>query len=347
MFRLTPARPLAATAAGSGIRSRSECSSPASFSRSAAPSAARPCSRRSGPRAYPTGSSCVMAASKYSLVLAASTLVLAAEGPGPISADRRARPRAIWSPRRGGLPRARGRRLGRRVPGQPHRVGRSAPLTTRPGLLPSIGRESSLGSSSGPRQERKLGGRLFPSPSCRSAQLVPRTEARRGRVCPTPPQRLTRTSPGRRPLRDRWVSVLQAALAPPRRPGTRSPSASTASWRPHAGRMSCSLAGELVANSVVHANGDASREIMVELVVGPDVIHVAVTDQGSPSVPTVRPRSASLESGRGLLLVEHLSDRWGIMREGTRPTRVWFEMVRGTRRRPSGARVSRPPGRFS
>ena len=88
------------------------------------------------------------------------------------------------------------------------------------------------------------------------------------------------------------------------------------------------LAGELVANSVVHANGDASREIMVELVVGPDVIHVAVTDQGSPSVPTVRPRSASLESGRGLLLVEHLSDRWGITREGSRRTRVWFEMVR-------------------
>ena len=89
------------------------------------------------------------------------------------------------------------------------------------------------------------------------------------------------------------------------------------------------LAGELVANSVVHANGDASREILVELVVDPDVIHVAVTDQGSPSVPTVRPRSATLESGRGLLLVENLSDRWGITREGTSRTRVWFEMVRG------------------
>ena len=45
-------------------------------------------------------------------------------------------------------------------------------------------------------------------------------------------------------------------------------------------------------------------------------------------MPTVRPRSASLESGRGLLLVEHLSDRWGITREGTTRTRVWFEMVR-------------------
>ena len=89
------------------------------------------------------------------------------------------------------------------------------------------------------------------------------------------------------------------------------------------------LAGELVANSVVHANGDASREIMVELVVGPEVIHVAVTDEGSPSVPTVRPRSASLETGRGLLLVEAPERSLGDhAREGASQTRVWFEMVR-------------------
>jgi anti-sigma regulatory factor (Ser/Thr protein kinase) len=88
------------------------------------------------------------------------------------------------------------------------------------------------------------------------------------------------------------------------------------------------LAGELVANSVVHANGDESRRILLELVVGPDVVSVAVTDGGSLSVPTVRPRSATLEAGRGLFLVEQLSDRWGITRDGTRRTRVWFEMVR-------------------
>jgi anti-sigma regulatory factor (Ser/Thr protein kinase) len=88
------------------------------------------------------------------------------------------------------------------------------------------------------------------------------------------------------------------------------------------------LAGELVANSVVHANGDESREIVVELVVGPEIVRVAVTDEGSTSVPTVRPRSATLEAGRGLFLVEQLSDRWGITREGTRRTQVWFELVR-------------------
>jgi anti-sigma regulatory factor (Ser/Thr protein kinase) len=88
------------------------------------------------------------------------------------------------------------------------------------------------------------------------------------------------------------------------------------------------LVGELVANSVVHANADESREIVIELAIGPDLVHVAVTDDGSPSVPTVRPRSATLEGGRGLVLVEQLSDRWGLSRHGARLTRVWFEMLR-------------------
>jgi anti-sigma regulatory factor (Ser/Thr protein kinase) len=88
------------------------------------------------------------------------------------------------------------------------------------------------------------------------------------------------------------------------------------------------LVGELVANCVVHAGADESDEIVMEIVIGPDVVRVAVTDSGSSSMPTVRPSTPALEGGRGLLLVEQLSDRWGVTREGTRRTRVWFEMVR-------------------
>jgi anti-sigma regulatory factor (Ser/Thr protein kinase) len=131
------------------------------------------------------------------------------------------------------------------------------------------------------------------------------------------------------PARDRWVAVFRGGARAPAQ--ARHAIAERLNGELPASRRQdvVLLAGELVANSVVHANGDASREILVELVVAPDIIHVAVTDEGSPSVPTVRPRSATLESGRGLLLVEHLSDRWGITREGTSRTRVWFEMVRG------------------
>jgi anti-sigma regulatory factor (Ser/Thr protein kinase) len=88
------------------------------------------------------------------------------------------------------------------------------------------------------------------------------------------------------------------------------------------------LTGELVANSVVHAGGEVAREILLELVIDPEVVRVVVTDTGSTLVPKLRQRSATLESGRGLLLVEQLSDRWGMMRDGNRRTRVWFEILR-------------------
>jgi anti-sigma regulatory factor (Ser/Thr protein kinase) len=88
------------------------------------------------------------------------------------------------------------------------------------------------------------------------------------------------------------------------------------------------LVGELVANCVVHADAGESDEIVMEILIGPDVVRVAVTDSGSSSVPTVRRSTSTLEGGRGLLLVEQLSDRWGITREGDRLTRVWFEMLR-------------------
>ena len=88
------------------------------------------------------------------------------------------------------------------------------------------------------------------------------------------------------------------------------------------------LVGELVANCVVHANAHEADEIVMELLIAPDFVRVAVTDRGSSSTPTVRSKSSILEGGRGLVLVESLSDRWGVTRDGTRLTRVWFEIRR-------------------
>ena len=47
-----------------------------------------------------------------------------------------------------------------------------------------------------------------------------------------------------------------------------------------------------------------------------------------PSVPMIRPLDPTRPGGRGLFLVDTLSDRWGMTREGNRGTRVWFEMGR-------------------
>jgi anti-sigma regulatory factor (Ser/Thr protein kinase) len=88
------------------------------------------------------------------------------------------------------------------------------------------------------------------------------------------------------------------------------------------------LVGELVTNSVLHAAAGAAHEIVLELIIGLDDVRVVVTDGGSPIVPMIRPLDPNRPGGRGLFLVDTLSDRWGMTREGTRETRVWFEIGR-------------------
>jgi hypothetical protein len=53
-------------------------------------------------------------------------------------------------------------------------------------------------------------------------------------------------------------------------------------------------------------------------------------------VPSVRPQDPVGAGGRGLYLVESLSDSWGMERDGTWQTRVWFEMLRHP---PAGGRT--------
>jgi anti-sigma regulatory factor (Ser/Thr protein kinase) len=88
------------------------------------------------------------------------------------------------------------------------------------------------------------------------------------------------------------------------------------------------LVGELVTNSVLHAAAGAAHEIVLELIIGLDDVRVVVTDGGSTTVPMIRPLDPQRPGGRGLFLVDTLSDRWGMTRVGTRETRVWFEMGR-------------------
>ena len=88
------------------------------------------------------------------------------------------------------------------------------------------------------------------------------------------------------------------------------------------------LVGELVTNSVLHAAAGAAHEILLELIIGLDDVRVVVTDGGSQTVPMIRPLDPARPGGRGLFLVDTLSDRWGMTREGNRETRVWFEMGR-------------------
>jgi len=90
----------------------------------------------------------------------------------------------------------------------------------------------------------------------------------------------------------------------------------------------CLLLHELVANSVLHAGADASAMIDVQLLIADATVRVAVSDHGSASVPAVLAYDAGRDGGRGLRLVEDLSDAWGMRRDGVNGTTMWFEVWR-------------------
>ena len=81
------------------------------------------------------------------------------------------------------------------------------------------------------------------------------------------------------------------------------------------------LANELVTNSLLHANTDIHVEV-TKLQTG---VRVQVSDH---DVAPVSPRRGTVhaEGGRGLALIEGISDHWGVERWDGGKT-VWFEIV--------------------
>lgn len=81
------------------------------------------------------------------------------------------------------------------------------------------------------------------------------------------------------------------------------------------------LTHELVTNAVQHSDGDS---IWVAAVLGPDVVRVEVCDDGGSFEPKPGKPKPFDTSGRGLLWVKELSDRWG--KERRRVNHVWFQI---------------------
>lgn len=80
------------------------------------------------------------------------------------------------------------------------------------------------------------------------------------------------------------------------------------------------LTTELVGNAIRHAH----RAARVSAHIGTGRLRVSVTDDG-PGIPVVRQADPDAESGRGLELVELLSEEWGV--EAHQPGKtVWFEI---------------------
>jgi len=97
------------------------------------------------------------------------------------------------------------------------------------------------------------------------------------------------------------------------------------------------LVTELVSNSVRHSASASHEEIELSVAASPESVRVEVADSGPGFEPRPREQGQDEDSGWGLHLVDHLSDRWGTERRGRMA--VWFELdVDRTR----AARARRP-----
>ena len=79
---------------------------------------------------------------------------------------------------------------------------------------------------------------------------------------------------------------------------------------------------ELVANVIDHVQGEAN--LTLELTLSGDWLRLAVAD-GSSVRPVVQELSNERPRGRGLRLVEAVTDRWGV-EDHRGGKRIWFEL---------------------
>ena len=100
------------------------------------------------------------------------------------------------------------------------------------------------------------------------------------------------------------------------------------------------VVSELVTNAVIHGQGAIRLRVHVDA----EALRGEVIDDGGGFEHELRAAGPHATAGRGLLIVDRLTTRWGV-HEGT--THVWFEMLTGTHGRPgAGPHVGaerRPP----
>jgi anti-sigma regulatory factor (Ser/Thr protein kinase) len=86
------------------------------------------------------------------------------------------------------------------------------------------------------------------------------------------------------------------------------------------------IAAELVGNAVRHALPLPGGVVRVAWHLPADgSLLIKVTDGGSQGAPAIRPPSSDAVDGRGLAIVEALSRRWGVERDGLGQC-VWAEL---------------------
>ncbi|MEU0332724.1 ATP-binding protein [Streptomyces sp. NPDC006193] len=85
------------------------------------------------------------------------------------------------------------------------------------------------------------------------------------------------------------------------------------------------VVAELAANAATHGRVPG-RSFRLTLYVVGGTLRVEVTDTRGDRLPALRAPDAVAESGRGLVLVEALADRWGVTEERFPRKTVWAEL---------------------
>lgn len=91
------------------------------------------------------------------------------------------------------------------------------------------------------------------------------------------------------------------------------------------------IASELSANAIRHGHVPG-RDFQLRLTADPTVIRVEVTDTRTERLPHTVTPSPDAESGRGLLLIAALADRWDVLERTTAPgktVRAEIDLPRG------------------
>ena len=97
----------------------------------------------------------------------------------------------------------------------------------------------------------------------------------------------------------------------------------------HVTEAAAQVIAELASNACTHGRLPG-RDFLLTLQATADVLRIEVTDTRGDRLPRPHPQlpSTDAESGRGLLLVEALADRWGVEQGPVPRKTVWAELDR-------------------
>ena len=85
------------------------------------------------------------------------------------------------------------------------------------------------------------------------------------------------------------------------------------------------IVAELAVNAVTHGRVPG-RDFRLTLYVIGGTLRIEVTDTRGDHLPSVRHPTGLAESGRGLVLVEVLADRWGVVAGPAPRKTIWAEV---------------------